>query len=67
MTEKEAITSWCPMTRFHTIGHAVYVNRGNGKVTSDSANCIASSCMCWVGEGDDHRGVRHGHCGLING
>jgi hypothetical protein len=49
MTEKEAITKWCPMARVRASGdveEAPAVNR-TLKRSFVLAECIASECMMW--------------------
>lgn len=72
MTEKEAKSKWCPMTRFHVVENSppiVYSNRDEDNL---SARCIASDCMMWRWHirGANVDGVYNddypveGHCGL---
>lgn len=42
MTEDEAKTKWCPMTRAGDINLGATENRPDG-----SFNCLASGCMMW--------------------
>ena len=51
MTEEEAMTKWCPFTRFDWIDSAG-IHLGINRVfdPADKAatrNCIASECMAW--------------------
>jgi len=49
MTEEEAKTKWCPITRFHQgMDRDVYCNKPDGRAVSpDSSLCIGSDCMMW--------------------
>jgi hypothetical protein len=74
MTEEEAKTKWCPMTR---AGNAAGCNRSDA-----TTNCIGSDCMMWtkINESEliayktttngvviDHvySDENEGHCGLV--
>lgn len=65
MTEEEAKTKWCPMTRIGFVMNApddTYVAATGNRITSldDECNCIASDCML----GCDLDGNWLGKCGL---
>lgn len=50
LTEKEAMTRWCPMGRFNTGGdEPTSFNRVSGflKDKHPDMMCIASECMAW--------------------
>ena len=67
MTEDEAKTKWCPMTRFHKgADNDVYCNKPRGVVKSPhSTFCIASDCMVWVKDGwSTLNECETGYCGL---
>jgi hypothetical protein len=79
LTEVDARTKWCPMTRTSTyrdgeIGPCNRVDAAHGEVTRqeifDTTRCIASECMMWRWERTDGdfaiatRGSTHGYCGL---
>ncbi len=70
MTEEEAKTRWCPMTRISYGKTDVCDNRGNPN-GGLNALCLASDCMLWVEDRrtttpkDRQHHVADGHCGLI--
>jgi hypothetical protein len=79
MTEEEAKTKWCPMTRYHNNGDAggVYCNKpGDPESLEGSEFCIASDCMMWTwgrtpqeaqaqsGISGQYQQSADGHCGL---
>lgn len=58
MTESEAKTKWCPLTRIARLihpnaeaSHVTTVNRGDFGDARDFCNCIASACMFWRSNG----------------
>ena len=66
MTEDQAKTKWCPMTRFKM--DEVAVNRHNGtpgkidvQFNPPYARCIASECMMWRWWQIE---ANNGYCGL---
>jgi len=75
MTEEEAKTKWCPMSREDNEEGGAY-NRFTGK-PDEYTLCLASGCMCWVwdngqidtlgrlpSDATEPRVIKHGHCGL---
>lgn len=77
MTEKEARTKWCPMTRIGMV-QGVSVNRhpmdssGDGSEgVKDETRCIASDCACWrMDPGANSKSgtpTSRGFCGLAAG
>ena len=66
MTEDEAKTKWCPMTRVQnfSMDRSGAINRSN----FDAGNtlCIASKCMMWRWHDPQYAepGERHGYCGI---
>lgn len=77
MTEKEAKTKWCPMTRITPDAMGGFINNKNynGVITY----CIASDCMMWrwihfenisdqqfydIVKGKDGAMEKQGYCGL---
>ena len=70
MTENEAKTKWCPMSRFSTYDGTGVSNRDNFQSVGHSAEgCIASACMMWredLTREEAQNGVyaKDGHCGL---
>jgi hypothetical protein len=66
MTEEEAKTKWCPMSRS---GEYFSTNRGSDGITYDTDSCIASDCMMWRQdlareEAENGYYAKNGHCGL---
>lgn len=62
MTEDEAKTKWCPMTRYSTWGIDGVSNRDNFHDGFPLANsCIASLCMVWRWSYKEEK--REGHSG----
>lgn len=47
MTEQEARTKWCPMSRVSLTKGEVGYNRVDGGIPSEYATCIGSDCMMW--------------------
>lgn len=68
MTEDDAKTKWCPMTRIGDMNVPTGINRGN----NSNNKCIASDCMVWkftdTRTKDGYGNARNpeGQCGLIN-
>jgi hypothetical protein len=48
MTEEEARTKWCPMSRVSLTKGEVGYNRVDGGIPSEYATCIGSDCMMWA-------------------
>lgn len=48
MTEEEAKTKWCPMSRVSLTKGEVGYNRVDGGIPSEYATCIGSDCMAWA-------------------
>jgi len=66
MTEEEAKTKWCPMSR-HVIDIEPSYPMGNrfGQFRDGyDVQCLASECAMWQHSYTDETGV-HGYCGLI--
>ena len=71
-TEEQASEKWCPMVRTSAYYNSDLEtpddcdNRGNVNLTTQSCNCIGSSCMLWNWfENDDDEGFEpKGYCGL---
>lgn len=68
LTEKEARTKWCPMTRTGAYTdrgavQAVTVNRDPRDEAQEACACLASDCAMWRWHGPRHRD-RLGFCGL---
>ena len=75
MTEDEARTKWCPMTRYDSGSEGNGCNKPLNYIGEHSAYCIASDCACWVWDFDEYvynvgmvekaKSKTDGHCGLI--
>jgi hypothetical protein len=65
MTEDQAKTKWCFMSRFIKWGGSVVSNQPIGDETPDG-NCIGSRCMAWRWSEADATNTFHGFCGLIS-
>jgi hypothetical protein len=69
MTEKEAKSKWCPMTRFHVVENSpltVYSNRDENDLPT---RCMGSECMMWrwktpLSADIDGNYYSNGFCGL---
>lgn len=46
MTEDEATTKWCPMTRYRTV-QVGEETRGMSNHSDGSGYCVGSECMAW--------------------
>lgn len=76
MTEDEAKTKWCPMTRHGYGSEGVGINRMHNNKQPETARCIGSDCMMWRKGGISYAADReyseqeleviysHGYCGL---
>lgn len=67
MTENEAKTKWCPMTRYRTINNdPVALQAGHNEPTGLSnlptggGYCIGSACMMWIATDNEHKPVPMG-------
>jgi hypothetical protein len=61
MTEDQANTKWCFMSRFTKLG-GMDVSNQPIALKSPDGNCIASHCMAW--RWDDDKAKLGGYCGL---
>lgn len=66
MTEEEAKTKWCPMTRHIQFQECIVDSRGAYFERGKQCRCIASDCMMWADTGVAVEGKRRGYCGLVN-
>ena len=77
MTEKEALSRWCPMVRVAAMtdeasgvvpgGQSVFNRLQAGKdkmATPTSAACLGSKCAMWRWTNEDGRPNGLGYCGL---
>ena len=66
MTEQEAITKWCPMSRTSSGGDEnTTINRlSDSNNFTAEINCIASDCMMWRWESKYPENHKNGYCGL---
>lgn len=74
MTEKEALTKWCPFVRTDTQGPEYSAcNRFDGSIKSEALLCVGSACMAWrwkngafpsPGDPPAISERYEGHCGL---
>ena len=64
MTEADAKTKWCPMSRslFYNGDIVTSANRGEDGTTHKADKCLGSGCMAWrwLSAGVNPEGVPHG-------
>ena len=74
MTEKEALTKWCPMVRWSGGPGIKLTNREGKGGFGEAVTCIGADCMMWrrekiyiTNQGGDHEeliSTTNGYCGL---
>lgn len=80
LTEAEAITRWCPLSRVYAYGVPTaremaptatggpanrFINADGPELNPETCRCLASGCMLWMWAAEEGAaGERHGYCGL---
>lgn len=67
MTEDEAKTKWCPLTRLAYgagVNGSVTLNRDRYGQPFDEARCLGSRCMMWVADYVKSSTGKEGYCGI---